>query len=1061
MDIRHCRTAEELVSGLAASWSTPRSDPFAFDLAVVPSAGFGRWLSQQLAGPDGICAGVEFISPAGFERRLLGDDDPWSPQRLVWRVQRLAASGDPSLAVLADHLAACRESYTTSHRIARHFAGYSRYRRGMLQRWAAGLDEGPNGLPLAENAWQAHLWRLLVDELGENPLQRSERLLAKLRAAPVPGVAERVAVLAPAQIDAASVELWQAISAHHQVDLLMLSPADRQPLPASGEVRRAEFVSGFGHRLNRSLGQLADEAASLLPEPAPADAAAPPESGTLLGRLQADLRRDREPVPPQPVAVDGSIQVHLSHDLSRQVEVLREVITQLLSDDPSLEPRHIAVLTPDPEAVAPLISATFAAGEPTHPASGFRVSIADRSLAQANAVAAVLLRLLALPEERLEASAVLELCAQPAIARRFGFRPDDRDRLVDLVTKAGIRWGLSAAQRSRYGLAAFPQNTWFAGLQRMLLGVTLPETDLVSAGTVLPLDDVDSSDVDLVGGLTEFIGRLARVLAEFDRPATVAVWAARCREALDALVRPAPGQEWELSEVWAELAQLSDLSGGVETEVTRADIRRVLTAAFTDAPARGVFGNGSLLVAGLHSLRHVPHRVVVLLGWDAERYPRPSRRQGDDLLGDEPRVGDPSAALLDRQLLLDAVHAARQQLVVIAQCHSVSTTEAVPLAAPITDLLEALDATTTVETGSTAAAISVHHPLQPFDTGYFSDARPDLFSADPLAFRAAAASLAEPVAPRQRYALAPLQPVDLSGGVTLAELTAFFTHPASNLLKVRAGINLAPSRQTGDAIPIELDALDRWQIGNRMLSRLRAGDDPATVSRAEWLRGDVPPFALGQQVIDSVLTEAQRTLRLLPATSGEAHLHDLDVDLEVPGVGRVALVGRVGTVGDELLQVEFSSLAPKHRLVSWIRLLALTAATGRQWHARVIGKGKSVCLASPPPEVARRLLGDLLGIYRMGLSQPLPAPPRLCMEWAAMRAVGRDPLDPKSGRLRLRDRWKWETDAHWRVFFDFDSLISVPAPAEPVPGADPAEKLLLGALASSMWRPLIAAEVSA
>ena len=396
----------------------------------------------------------------------------------------------------------------------------------------------------------------------------------------------------------------------------------------------------------------------------------------------------------------------------------------------------------------------------------------------------------------------------------------------------------------------------------------------------------------------------------------------------------------------------------------------------------------------------------------------------------------------------------------LAQGRSVATNEAVPLAAPIAELLDALEATAVSDAGvGGGTTATVQHPLQPFDPRYFSGSS-KLFSADPLAFRAARASLAEPAQRRPRYFLEPLAPPDLSQGVTLDQLTDFFKHPARTLLKVRAGLTLGTSADAGDEMPIELDHLQRWQIGRRVLDRLRAGHEEDAVRRAEWLRGDVPPFELGKEVMTGVLAEAGRARRQIPADLPEQRLYDLELSVPVPGIGPANLVGRVGAFGHELLQVEFSGLAPRHRLEAWLRLLTLAAAVPGDWRARVVGKGKVACLAAPPQATAVELLGNLLAIYSRGLSEPLPALPRLGMEWAGLRESRRDPLDPKVGMNRLRDRWKWEADAAWKLFFSFPELVSTQIGDTAVPGADPGEKFVVGALASAIWTPLLAAEVT-
>lgn len=1069
MQIHHAATADDLVDRLVSLWSGVRPDPFAFDLAVVPGTGFQRWLSQRLAtadGADGICAGIDFASLEGLEWRLDGRDDPWRPERLAWLVQQVVlGSTEPELEVLRRHFGASRESHSVSRRIARHLAGYARHRPEMLVRWAEGVDEGPDGCPLAENAWQAQLYRLLVAENGDSPLDRRAALVERLHVGPADGLPHRVAVLAPPHLDPSTLDLLEALGSHHRVDLLLLRPSPgRRPGPAVPALRRAEFARPPGHPLNESLAAVADEVALLVPRTDPATAV---DAGadSLLAWLKSDLSADVSlPVRRVLAADDRSVQVHLSHGRDRQVEVLREVLTGVLADEESLEPRDIAVLTPDVDAFAPLLAAAFTApaGVPDHAAQRFRVQVADRSLAQVNPMAALLLDLLRLPDGRMEASALLDLCAQPAIAQRFGFTADSRDRLVELVERAGIRWGLSAAQREGYGLAGFPQNTWFAGLQRMLLGVALGESDLVSAGTVLPLDDVESSDVGLVGGLTELVGRLARLMAEFDRPATISEWADRCRAGLSELVELPAGHEWQLADVWGGLSRLAERAGSATVRLSRHAALRAVEQEFTGAPARGAFGNGSLVVCGLRSLRHVPHRVVVLLGWDATCYPRPGQRHGDDLLGIEPRVGDPSAALSDRQVLLDAVHAARDRLVIVAQGRSEATNEEVPLAAPLAELIEALDLTAATADGRPASdLVCVQHPLQPFDPRYFDRSDPRLRSADRLAHQAARSLLAEPVVPRGRYELAALPEPDLSRGVTLDDLVGYFSHPARALLRTRAGISFGNAVETGDAIPIEPNGLAAWQIGTRVLRHLRDGQDPEAVRRAEWLRGDVPPFELGGRLLDRVFAEAGRSVRGVPSGLPEPSLHDLTLAVPIAGHGTVPLVGRVSTHGPELLQVEYSSLQPRHRLAAWLRLLVLAAGEDGPWRARVVGKGRIAAYEAPPRPVAIDLLGRYLAVYALGLSRPLPALPRLGHAWMEYRVSRRDPLDPLVSKKNFDRCWNFDSDASWTAFFSHPELLDLPSGDPEVPGADPSERTLVGALASSIWGPVMAAEVPA
>ena len=204
--------------------------------------------------------------------------------------------------------------------------------------------------------------------------------------------------------------------------------------------------------------------------------------------------------------------------------MLRDAILHLLEDDAALEPRDVIVMCPDIETFAPLIQATFGAGEVTAdddqdemealPADirppDLRVRLADRALRQTNPVLGVVARLIDLAQERVTASQVLDLVDREPVRRRFGLDDDDLARIEDWVADSGIRWGLDAAHRAPFKLDALAAGTWRSGLDRVLVGVTMTEEGNRLFEGVLPLDDVDSGSIDLAGRFAELVDRLQR-----------------------------------------------------------------------------------------------------------------------------------------------------------------------------------------------------------------------------------------------------------------------------------------------------------------------------------------------------------------------------------------------------------------------------------------------------------------------------------------------------------------------------------------------------------------------
>ena len=175
----------------------------------------------------------------------------------------------------------------------------------------------------------------------------------------------------------------------------------------------------------------------------------------------------------------------------------------------------------------------------------------------------------------------------------------------------------------------------------------------------------------------------------------------------------------------------------------------------------------------------------------------------------------------------------------------------------------------------------------------------------------------------------------------LDSLVRFVEHPVKAFLRERLGWFAGnASDEVNDSLPIDLDALERWEVGDRLLAaRLAGADLPAAVS-AELARGILPPGRL----VDAVLGEVTPTVEALVAAAASlpcagAEARSLDVNVRLPD-GRI-LIGTVPGVHDGIIvRCVYSRLGPKHRLAAWVRFLALTAAWPDQPIASVLlGRG--------------------------------------------------------------------------------------------------------------------------
>jgi exodeoxyribonuclease V gamma subunit len=385
---------------------------------------------------------------------------------------------------------------------------------------------------------------------------------------------------------------------------------------------------------------------------------------------------------------------------------------------------------------------------------------------------------------------------------------------------------------------------------------------------------------------------------------------------------------------------------------------------------------------------------------------------------------------------------------------------------PLGELLDALD---TTAAGPVRDQVLVHHPLQPFDTrnlvpGRLAGSQAFSFDAAALAAATAARGPREPVTVLVTEPL-PARPVE---DVSLADLQAFFAHPVRAFLRSRLDVT-APleAEETHDHIPITLDGLEKWEIGDRMVADALRGADPQTSMLAERLRGLLPPGRLGDRTLEEVIERA-RPLVVDTRELRQAEPRTLDVDIDLGGGRR--LTGTVSSVfGNRIVTVTYSTLAAKHRLRSWIDLLALSAGhPDESWTAHAIGRaraGASRALAGPLDDRALVWLRDLVDIYDRGMREPLPLPVKTACAYAEAIHLARRGA---SSDTRFKAEREWRTDrfspygipgedadpAHVQVFGEaapLDCLLTPPRPDESWND----EPHRLGRYAWRLWQPLL------
>lgn len=1038
LQIHAAHRAEPLAGLLAEVLAHAPADPLDPEWIAVPTAGVGRWLSLELArhlgaastaSGDGVAANLTYAFPSSLRSQVLDaarapdEPDHWAVPRLVWSV----------LHVLGTHEADARlgpiaavppggSRYARARRIADLFDRYHLHRPAMVRAWAGASGEetgkapadvdGTGGPLLERHRWQPHLWRAVRATIGQpSPPELMPGLLARVADGSVDlGLPERLCLFGFSVLPggAGFVELAAAVARQREVHLFLVDPSPattdrvracaRSSPPAPGRLRRRaddHTAEEVHHPLLRSWARLPRETAVLLGDAETAGAMSALHrlsgdggvgdggdgdgDGTLLGRIQHDLRFGRAPQPTHHLDPhDRSLQLHAAHGPLRQVEVARDALLHLLAGDPTLREDDVLVVCPDLERFLPLIEVGFGPssdrpslpgerGGPIdvdHPPS-LRYRVSDRSLGAGNPMVTALTALIDAAVGRFTAPAVLDLLALPALRRRFDLTDDDLSRVTDWVRQTNIRWGLDGSTCAAFGVpASVTANTWGAALDRLLLGAAIAGDGAFAIGAVVP-HEIEGDDVALAGRMAEVMARL-RILTEAgQQPRPLLYWVDLLRATAGTLLAPEPDELWQAEAIDRVLGELVDDVGpqgsGAEGMpatadpflLTATDVRRLLADRLTDAPARPEFLRGGITITSANSLRNVPFRVVCLLGLDQAAFST-GATDGDDLIAAQQVVGDNEPRSEGRQGVLDAILSAGEHLVVVRDGHDLHTNQVIPRSVMVAELHDLIAATLAPgerlaphRTGTAHEAddaIELRHPRQAFDERCLTASA--LVGAEPWSFDPQA--LAGALARRQRerglppFLAAPLPEVSTTT-VELAELHAVLQHPVKVFLRERLQLRIPEEDEAlPTRLPVDLEPLEQWHVGTRLLDALLAGGSLEHRAQVEEAIGAIPPGTIGERK----LVDLTKLVRELADDADQLGLRSgrpdpISIDVELPDGTRI-----VGTVAGRLrgheagpLRITYSKTKPKYHLAAWLDLLALVATDPeRSWRSVTVNK---------------------------------------------------------------------------------------------------------------------------
>jgi exodeoxyribonuclease V gamma subunit len=1048
LKIQFSNRIETLCDAVVEAIGATPASPFSAQQIIVPSSATRRHLTLAIARRHGICANVDCVYLAQWLWQQIAKvvptvaaESPFAASTLAWRIyQILKESTWQAFPRLEHYLKEPNEvmRYELAAEIAALFEQYITYRPDWMNAWLQGRGIAmPSATPaqLDDAAWQAELWRRISAELGEAPEHPAGLFLRSLETAGTATGAnpfdlpETVHVFCLPAMPPLYLEVLVGLARWVDVTLYVLNPCREYWFDIVDSKRfRALMLRGAathhetGNRLLASWGKQTRAYIELLlnrtgDAPLEDDGFHGHFPGTLLGELQRSIFTLTELAPGSLELDPGdrSIEVHVCHSLTRELEVLQDQLLTLFAGPSPPRPEDILIVTPDLEAAAPLIEAVFG-NVPDERRLPYEIT--GRGRGTINAAARALLALLAVLPSRFPASALVDLLQQPLIGRRFGIDAEELEVIEDWLKVSGIRWGLDAGHRRELGVPGTEHFTIADGLDRLFLGYALPQRMSAPTFDRIPAGNAEGSQAEILGSFAEFIEQVTVLRAELRRPLLPQAWLEGLLGLLDSFLAPVGEDLEDLAEVRETLRELHDnmRRGGLVTPVPLAVVRASLESLLDD-PARGGVPTGSITFSSMSSLRNLPFRVVGIIGLNDGAFPAAARPREFDLMVAQPRASDRQRRLDDRNLFLDLVLAARERLYLSYTGRSIRDNSVRPPSVVVAELIETL----LPALAKARQHLVIDHPLQAFAESYFRDGDPRRRSFNRELCDALQHALADP-APRPKVVVAaeeavtPEEPVtdkdddqdadpdddDPSAGhiaprffeapltapgpewrrVSLDQLLQFFRNPCQFLLKQRLGLSVYREEDTvSDEEPFVPDFLPRQALAERLLPQAMQGLGAKELNRLAFAGIEYPPGALGFAAIEEEMGSLQRFALSVREATQAPPLPPLAVDLPFVLEGEDWRLAALLTLQREagLVLHRYDDTRATDYLAAWLNHLVAAAASPTPTETRWISRDGSFRFTDCRD--AQSILESLLTLYRRGLREPLHFFPKSAWEY--------------------------------------------------------------------------------
>ncbi len=1006
---------EILVQKLAKIVRIPDSGVSSFPLApeiiIVQSKAMERWIYLQIAKQNGVCTNCIFPFPNTFFYDMIKKFIPdipktnfFAPEVMLFKIANILHDfpEETDFECLKRYIKDNKSNlklFEISEKIADLFDQYTIFRPDYIFSWENNKEQNKK-----HHNWQSSLWRKIAK--GNEKYHRSylqKKLINTFNSSSFDSnkLYKRISVFGISSLPRFHLQLIEEIAKISEVNIFILNPckeywADIATDKYAGKLKKiyaAKISEEYlhiekGNSILSSLGELGRSFFEYITSSEHTLIDQFEEYGciNMLSCIQSDILNLKERITSdydyKLQCPDTSIQFHSCHSQIREIEVLHDNILSMLEEHEDIMPYEILVMAPDIEVYAPLIHAVFDNKEDNEPHIPF--SISDRSIKKENAIIDSFLSILDLEKSRFEASKVMEVLEYPGIKEKFDLSESDLGIISGWLKDTQIRWGIDELHKTDLGLPQTNENTWKAGIKRLILGYSMRSNGLNKSpdmfSGILPFKEIEGSDAKILGNFLEFLEKVFELTKLLRGAKTAERWNMILSGIIDTFFIKDDAILLSMQfirNVLADMVKNARISG-YDKELEFDTIKYYLRKTIENEYSISGFITGGITFCSMLPMRSIPFKVICLLGMNNDAFPRSSYSYSFDLIATDPRAGDRSKKNDDKYLFLEALISARKIFYLSYVGQSIQDNSSIPPSVLISDLFDYIKE----GFGISQDQLITSHKLQAFSPDYFNGTV-KLFSYSEDNMLAACSLNESRFKNKDNICFISNRLSDPSDEwkiLQIDSLSSFFANPVKYFFQKRLGIYFEEKEFVlSDKEIFDLSGLDNYLINQNLLADIQEGKSLDYCLSAYKSEGILPHKRIGEILVNESSIDVKNFIIKTEALKKDKTLFSKELDIMI---NSFSLTGKLINCFDYgTINSRYAVMKTKDIIKTWISHLALCADSNNkvQYCSYLICKDRQIIFKDV--ENSREILAELLKLYWEGLSSPLHFFPDLSFEY--------------------------------------------------------------------------------